>query len=322
MKVHLIHKLDERHMDVLNAALDAPVQWSFGKTEVPPDTDILIGGRPGKSLLDASANLKALIIPYAGLPPETRTLLVARPHLKVYNLHHNAPAVAEMSLALMFAAARCLVPMDKSLRAGDWTPRYNPDPGLILAGRRALVLGYGAIGRRVASLCRAVGLEVEAIRRSGPQPGADGVPVHGPQALEACLKRADVLHICVPDTEETRGMLDASHLDLLGTDGVLVNVARAAVVEEKALFEALRDRRIHSAALDVWYTYPTKGRPRDNTMPAEHPFDTLDNVVMSPHRAGHGETVEIARATALARTLSALIQGQKPPHEVQPTLGY
>ena len=124
---------------------------------------ILVAGRPKREDILAADHLDILIIPWAGLPPETRELMREFPDVAVHNLHHNAAPVAEMALNLMLAAAKMSIPMDRSLRAHDWSHRYRPTQALLLQGGTALILGYGAIGRCLAPMCKALGMTVLAI---------------------------------------------------------------------------------------------------------------------------------------------------------------
>ena len=125
-------------------------------------------------------------------PATARDLLREFPQIAVHNLHHNAVTVAELAIALLLAAAKSIVPLDRGLRARDWTPRYQASSALMLAGRTALVLGYGAVGREVARLCRSLGMEVVAVRRKGPTEPSEGPDeVYPITELERLLPRAD-----------------------------------------------------------------------------------------------------------------------------------
>jgi phosphoglycerate dehydrogenase-like enzyme len=257
------------------------------------------------------------------LPPATRDLLRARPALQVFNLHHNAAPTAEMAVGLLLAAARRLVPCDQALRRGDWRPRYATDRGLLLDGARAVVLGYGAIGRRVAVALRALGMDVDAIRRGGTGvEEADGVHVWPVARLDERLDGAHVLVLAVPLTDATRELIDGPRLDRLGTGAILVNVARGAVLDEEALFARLRDGRLGGAGLDVWWRYPSDAESREATAPSALDFGALENVVLSPHRAGHVDATEGLRARHLARVLAALASGDVPPGRVDLDAGY
>jgi phosphoglycerate dehydrogenase-like enzyme len=247
------------------------------------------------------------------------------PHIAIHNLHHNALPVAEHAIALLLAAAKFVVPMDRSLRAHDWTPRYQPSPSLILAGKRALILGYGAIGQQVARLCRGLGMEVVAIRRHGGGPpswAASEVVVAGLETLRQLLPEADALIICLPHTAETDSLIGAEELALLPPRAVLVNLGRGPIVQEDALYHALRTRTLYAAGLDVWYTYPDDEAARAHTPPSIHPFHELDNVVMSPHRAGSSLETERLRMAHLAELLNAAAQGRPMPNRVDLKAGY
>jgi len=325
MRVHLRHRPEPDAMRSLEAACraagDGPWHFTDG-SEVPSDTDVLVAGRPTKEQLLASPHLRALVFPYAGLPPATRTLLLeVAPDLPVHNQHHNAEAVAEAAVGLVFAAAKRVVPMDRALRAGDWRPRYAPDPAVRLGGKRALVLGYGAVGRRVARMLRGLGLTVTATRRTGGLADENGIAVHPAADTLDLLASADILVLCLPGTPETTGLLDASALARLPHGALLVNIARAAIVDEDALFDALQSGRLAGAGLDVWWRYPAADA-RHDTPPATRPFHELDNLVMSPHRTGHGPWVEAARYRELAATLVALARGEEPASTVDVRAGY
>jgi phosphoglycerate dehydrogenase-like enzyme len=128
--------------------------------------------------------------------------------------------------------------------------------------------------------------------------------------------------ICLPHTQETNGLIGQTELDLLPADAVLVNIGRGAVVDEGALFAALRDGRIHGAGLDVWYNYPADKASRSNTPPANYPFHELDNVVMSPHRGGDSTDTNRLRVMELANLLNAAAEGKIMPNLVDLSAGY
>jgi phosphoglycerate dehydrogenase-like enzyme len=288
---------------------------------VPADYHILVAGRPQREHLIASPTLRALIIPWAGLPEVTRELMRDFPHIAVHNLHHNAAPVAEMAVTLMLAAAKLVVPTDRALRAHDWTPRYHrPNPTVLLEGKTALILGYGAIGQRVAHLCRALGMKVMAIRRCVVMPSPD--EIYPPNALHRLLPQANVLIICVPQTPETTGLIGEKELALLPPGAILVNVGRGPIVDEAALYHALCEGPLHSAGLDVWYDYPADEAARSHTPPSAYPFHELDNVVMSPHRAGGADETEMLRMMHLAALLNAAARGDEMPNLVDLQAGY
>jgi len=325
LSVHLLDQPDPAALAHLRDHLDAGVHLTLGPDlPVPANYQVLVTGRPRREHLAASPHLRALIVPFAGLPDTTRELLMSDfPHLAVHNLHYNAGPVAETVIALMLAAAKFIVPIDRALRAHDWTPRYRPNPSLLLEGKTALILGYGAIGQRVAHLCRGLGMKVVATRRSVAAPSLDAPDdVYPPHALHDLLPQADALIICLPHTPETTGLIGEGELALLPPGALLVNVGRGPIVDEAVLYHALREGTLHAAALDVWYNYPADEAARPHTPPSAYPFHQLDNVVMSPHRASHFDGKETLRMRHLAALLNAAARGQAMPNRVDLEAGY
>ncbi|MCI0339550.1 MAG: NAD(P)-binding domain-containing protein [Planctomycetales bacterium] len=309
---------------VLRESLRSDVDLRVGPdVPTPARYRVLVAGRPDLAHLEASPSLEALVIPFAGIPRETRDLVLRDfPRLAVHNLHHNAAPTAEMAMALLLAAAKRVLPGDAALRRGDWSPRYGEHPELLLEGRTVLVLGHGAVGSRVARACAGLGMRVLATRRAATAAERVGdAEVHPASALRSLLPRAHAVVVAVPDTPETDGLLGEAELSLLPAGAVLVNVGRGRVVDEGALFQALRAGRL-SAGLDVWWRYPTGEETRTRTPPGDHPFRDLPNVVLSPHRAGLTDGTEALRGAALAELLNAAARWEPMPNRVDLARGY
>ncbi len=310
-------------LDQLAALLPPEVTLIPAADAPPADCDILVHGFPERAWLEACPALRAVIVPFAGVPAETQALLRDFPQIDLHNLHYNDTPTAEFAIALMLAAAKLIVPYDQALRRGNWSARYSETPTEIMAGKTAVILGYGMIGRRIAPVCQALGMHVVGVRRRQPEVTEErGVEVHSIDGLDKLLPRADVLHCVLPGTPHTTGLIGARELTLLPAHAIVVNVGRGAVIEEEALYTTLRDRRIRAAGLDVWYNYPHTEEERMATQPSRFPFDTLDNVVLSPHRAGWLSAAEDNRMTMLAELLNAAATGQPMPSKVDKDLGY
>lgn len=324
LSVHLLRERNAEALSHLRERLHPDVQITVGP-ELPQPTayEILVAGRPEREHLVASPNLRALIIPWSGLPESTREVLLQYPGIAVHNLHHNALPVAEMALTLLLAAAKFIIPIDRALRQHDWRPRYRPNPSILLEGKTALILGYGAIGHHIARMCQGFGVEIWAIRRSVSEKVKEGsVTLHPPNVLHDLLPQVDALLVCLPHTPETEGLVGAEELALLPSSAVLVNVGRGPVVDQEALYRALRDGGLYAAGLDVWYNYPDDEAARAHTPPASYPFHELDNVVMSPHRAGGSRETEYRRMERLAVLLNAAARGESMPNRVDLKRGY
>jgi phosphoglycerate dehydrogenase-like enzyme len=325
LTVHIANLPRPDALAVLREALDPAIQLTLGP-ERPDraDFEVLVAGRPSADDLAASPRLRAVVVPWAGLPDVTRELLEGRPDLTLHNLHHNDGATAEMAVALLLAAAKWLVPADRALRSGDWSPRYDGPESVLLDGKTALVLGYGHIGQRVARVLAALGMRASAVRRRASALGeVDGmVSVWPMEQLHTLLSLTHALVIALPLTTATQGLIGATELALMPRGGLLVNIARGPVVDEDALFAALSSGHLAGAGLDVWYRYPTDEASRSGTLPSRLPFDRLSNVVMSPHRGGHTDETEARRMVALAELLNTAARGEDLPNRVDLVAGY
>jgi phosphoglycerate dehydrogenase-like enzyme len=321
LKVHLLQEHNCELMEHLRENLHKDISLTCSETlPDPPAYEILVCGVPDERSVEASPNLKYLIIPWAGLPRKTRTLMQRFPEIQVHNIHHNAVPAAEMAMALMLGAAKDLISIDGALRKGDWGIRYDVAPISLLAGKRALILGFGVIGKAIASRCLAFHIEVSAVSRTGS--GEDGnVEVHPISRLPSLLPGADVLFLSLPLTDETKGMVGAEELSLLPDGAIVVNISRGRIVDEEALYQHLESGRIR-AGLDVWYNYPDTKESRSSTSPSKYPFHELPNVVMTPHLAGHSDRTEVLRAKELARLLNLASEGEPLPNRVDLKRGY
>jgi phosphoglycerate dehydrogenase-like enzyme len=320
MHAHVLEDFDEPALALLRGNLTASVKLTSG-SDIPADTNILIGGRPTSEQLAACPNLRAIIVPWAGVPENTRELLRDFPQITLHNLHHNAAATAEMALALLLAAAKFIIPLDQKLRANDWSPRYAPSQSIGLEGKTALIIGYGQIGQRVGRVCRALGMNVIATRRNRVEQDAIA-EVHPTTDLPQLLPRAEVIIIAAPLTPETKGLMGERELAALPRGAVLVNVGRGAIVDEGALYAALQNGQLAAAGIDVWYNYPRDEASQSNTPPSNYPFGELDNAVLSPHRGGDDKDIDVARMRDLAELLNAAARGEEMGNRVDVAAGY
>jgi len=321
MHIHLLRAPEPDPLKVLQSNLVEDVQLTMGEIQAESiGAKILVAGRPSREQVAAFPELQALIVPWTGIPPETLEIVLDFPHLTLHNLHHNAAPTAEMAVALLLAAAKRIIPFDQELRKHDWRLRYQRSETILLSGKKALVLGYGEIGRRIGAALEGLGMEVAFIRRAVD--AEQGPRVYSQDVLESLLPEADFLILALPLTSETEGLIGEKQLRLLPSTAVLVNVARGKLIEEAALYKALSEKWIFGAGLDVWFTYPGSEEERGSTPPGDYPWGALDNLVLSPHRAGHVRETESLRMKALAELLNHPARGLPIPNQVDPGLGY
>lgn len=268
---------------------------------------VLVDGNPSETSL-AGANLKAVVVPYAGVSETLRLAAQANAHLSVHNSHYNAKMVAQHAAALLLAVTNRVIPADAGLRLGDWGMKgTTANLGVNLDGKRALLLGHGSIGRALAPTLTSLGLSLSAFTRSGK--AADGLRAVGPGTWREALSTADVVICTLPATPETIGLVGEAELAALPDRAIVINVGRGPVIDENALFLALASGRLFGAGLDVWYRYPEHRHSRSRTLPATRPFHELTNVVLSPHRADEVEGWQRHAVADVLLTLQALMVG-------------
>ncbi len=327
ISVHITYPPADLSLEILRSELDPAFNITTGKTIPAPDAlQYLVNGRPTTEQLETCSNLRSVIIPFAGIPAETRDLLKKYPHISVHNLHHNAVPVVENTIALLLAAAKHLIPPHNALRGHDWRPRYADDnPSTLLQGKTALVLGYGAIGSRLARILRAFEMRVLAMRNSIDSQETDAfAEIYPARSLNHLLPRADVLINTLPLTPQTNGLIGEKELSFLPEGAIVVNVGRGKVINQHAFYQSLKNGHLRAAAIDVWYQYPEKEQDRAHTQPAEAPFEELENVVLSPHRAGglNSLATERLRMQHLADLLNHGARGEPLPNQVDLARGY
>ena len=197
-------------------------------------------------------------------------------------------AVAEHTIALMFAAARDVARMDRDVRAGAWTPRE----GMQLLGKTLGVIGIGGIGGEVVRMAKGLGMNVIAYNRT---PRADTpCPLVD---LDTLLAESDVVSLNLVLNDETRGFLSRERIARMKPGALLVNTARGALVDEQALIDALKSGHIRHAGLDVFHNEPLK---------ADHPLAQLPNVTLTAHaafRTAEASMTLLRRAIDIVKTI-------------------
>lgn len=292
-----------------------------GQARAAAGADVLVGYRLPQAVADAAPGLKAFITGAAGVDRTVAQSLSGRADVQVGNSHANALDVAEHALALALDAAKLISRADRELRRGDWTLRYDDVPGVLLTGKTAAIVGYGAIGRALAGLLQGFRMRLLGVRRTATPGTKDDLGVESATLMEA-VAAADFVFVLAPLTPATKGLVGKEHIDAMRRGAVLVNVSRGPVVNEDALFEALSAGRI-AAGLDVWYVYPKSadGSTR-STFPGRRPFHELDNVVLSPHRASYTERMHTQQWDDVVENIHRLARGERVKYAVDLEHGY
>lgn len=220
----------------------------------------------------------------------------------------NLEAVAEHALGLMLALSKRMGVADKALRRGGAVDRFALQ-GNDIKGKTLGIIGLGAIGSRLAELCHGLfGMRVLACDPylTDAQAAARRAVRTGMAEL---LRQSDFVSVHCPRTAETLGMLGAAEFALMRPTAFFINTARGGIHDEAALAEALRERRIAGAGIDVFLTEPP---------PADHPLLQLDTVIATPHTAGITEEALREMSAEAARQWIGLFAGEVPPRLINP----
>ena len=218
----------------------------------------------------------------------------------------NGEPVGQTAICGLLMLARGFPRWIAAQREHKWDPARGKDVPRDLRGQTVIIVGLGTIGATVARFCRALEMKVIALRRS---PQRDGDPVdemHTLDQLPALLPRCDWLVLACPYTKETHQLVNAGTLALLPRHAYLLNVARGAVVDEKALIAALQSKRIAGAYLDVFEKEP---------LPAESPLWDMPNVIVSPHNASASAGNDRRAAAVFTGNLQHFVRGERMQNE-------
>jgi D-3-phosphoglycerate dehydrogenase / 2-oxoglutarate reductase len=222
----------------------------------------------------------------------------------LYTPGRNADAVAEMTVALLFAATRHLLAADADVRAGqafrDGTIPYQRFRAWEVAGQTAGLVGLGAVARALKWRLEGLGLNVIAY---------DPYNDEARHSLDELLAEADIVSLHAPVTDETTGMIGAAQFTTMRDGAVFLNTARAQLHDTDALVDALRSGKVAAAGLDHFV---------GEWLPTDHPLASMPNVVLTPHIGGATWNTEARQAHFVADGLDALLSGHTPAHIVNP----
>ncbi len=256
---------------------------------LPEDIQVVETKQEANWLVDGSfeagdyhADLQGVIIPFTG-HNGIDVAAMQKHDLVLFNTTVHAVYVAEMALRLTLGLLGNLPNYHANMKNCDWSDRVLGEqkriPWVSLIDKKVGIYGYGRIGRHTKALLEPFTKQIYTIDR-----GKDYGDVTLVDDLKTLAKKTEILIVAAPLNPTTEGAIDATILTHM-QDKYLINVGRGPIIEEKALYEALKNHVLAGFASDVWYTYPTKEKPA--TPPSNHPIHTFDNVVMTPHCGGH-----------------------------------
>jgi phosphoglycerate dehydrogenase-like enzyme len=247
-----------------------------GPFDAAADIEIALGAPVGDLIRDFLANAPKLRWMHTMSAGVDRFLVPEVVGRKGFTLTNNSGPydvpIAEFVLGVMLAASKHLPDYQRAQERSRWEKEH---PHTELRDATLVVLGLGSIGGEIARLAAAFGMRVIGVRRRLDLPGVPGVSqIVPPERLVDVIGDADFLAVAAPLTSATRGMVSRGVIARMKPTAWLVNIARGAIVDEPALLEALKERRIGGAAIDAWWTEP---------LPSESEWWSLPNVIATPH---------------------------------------
>ncbi|MBT5902082.1 MAG: hydroxyacid dehydrogenase [Opitutaceae bacterium] len=249
-----------------------------------PDWDAVVSGL-FKSEWHVPATNRPLLMQSVGAGVDGIAHEALPPGCTVCNVYGHERAVAERAFAHMLNLQQGVLNLDRNLRKGNWTPErpFLPE----VSGKNLLVLGLGHIGRELVRWGQFLDMKITVLTRTAnPERAIDlDLQAFGPLSdLAIRLPSADFVIVAIPSAEGTIDLISIPELQLMKPSAFIINIGRGPVIDQAALYTALKERKIGGAGLDVWWTYPTDNQP---CHPSTAPFHELDNVVMTPHKPTH-----------------------------------
>ncbi|GAB2685865.1 2-hydroxyacid dehydrogenase [Saccharopolyspora gloriosae] len=275
------------------------------------DADVYVSGNLPEDLAKAGERLK--LVHAAGAGTDGIAVRALPRGAVVANTFHHEKSIAEYVVAASTMVRRDFHGQDAALRAGRWeTPVYSGRAPWVnaLTGATIGFVGFGHIGKITWQRFRAFEAQGVAVTRRGEvDAAAEGLEWTSTISdLGALLEISDVVVLSTPLTPETTGLIGAAELARMRETAVLVNVGRGPIVDERALYDALRDGVIGGAAIDVWYDYPVPGEVKH---PSSLPFHELGNVLMTPHSSGLTRQTFAGRSADIVANIRRLAAGEQ-----------
>jgi phosphoglycerate dehydrogenase-like enzyme len=309
---YLINNL--KHFD--NVKLIFPKDKSEANLlKLAPMADILLGWRPSKKVLASASKLKLFINPGAGVQHliELFRDINRKQRVLLANGHGNSYFVAQHVVALLLTLMSKTIPHHEWMKDGKWRTGDEDAVSIPLRFKKVGLLGYGAINQKVHKFLSGFDVEFCILRKHWEKqktPLPTQVTKFDFSQLHQFLEDIEILVIGIPLTSMTQKLIKSRELELLGSNGLIINVSRGDIIDEESLFTSLKEGVIKGAAIDVWYNYYPKSDNEGKKYPFNFPFHTLDNIILSPHR-GYSPFKDVLRWNEVVENISRMAQGRE-----------
>ena len=273
------------------------------------NADVLLGPFISKKIIETASYLKLIQVPWTGMDTFDFSS-VQGISIPVCNTHSNADAVAEIGAAIVLDLLKKVSYHDRKMRNGNWNRDQKPLDlkSKMLCRQTVCIFGFGSIGSRVGKIMKAFGTRVIAVDGHAGA-GTIAEEVYRADEARAAAGKADVVICTLPLTDFTRGFFNDDLFAAMKDGTVFINLSRAAVVDEDAVWKALQTGKLGAFGSDVWWNAPKRGESQSYPS-AKHEFWKLENVLMSPHRAGFTED-SLPHLDGAIRNIIALEKGEQ-----------
>lgn len=242
------------------------------------DSDVIMAVDMTMEEAKKASKVKAIFVPYTGLDEFPQKYLEER-KIEIYHSYAKSKYVAERALTLALGIMGKITEYDHDLRIGNWGPRTgSKNRWETLFYKKCALLGIGHIGQNIAALLKPFTDEIYTLDRGKRYTGVKKYF----KTVEELAENCDIFFLSLPLKETTEGIIDAKILDKL-KGKYLINVGRGKTINEKDLYESLKNNELKGAGIEVWYEYPD--RVKKECLPSKYPFQELKNIIMSPHVA-------------------------------------
>lgn len=258
------------------------------KREHLKEIDGLLGGFITEEELELAKNLKIIFVPFSGVNTLPSKKILER-NITVANSKGNGKVVAERAISLTMSLLGKIPHFHNDMRKGVWhgfSVGEKPSQSWeSIIDKKVTILGTGSIGRSLAKYLKAFDCQITGYKNSYKGEKIENFDKLTTNFNEA-IKTAEIIYIALPLTNSTRDTVNLDNIDLF-KDKYIINVGRGPIVNEKALYNGIKEKILKGAAIDVWYDYPSK----DNKykLPSKYPIHLYENVILSPHVAGFNE---------------------------------
>ncbi len=295
-KILFAFKADPSLKDYIISKLDSRLNYYFTESSkeeaILPQLEnvsVLVGWRFTDKIFEKAKTLETIINPGAGVQHivEAFKTTLQKKNIRLMNSHGNAYFTAQHTVALLLSLSNKVILHHNLLKNGQWRSGDKEGISIPLRNKRIGLLGYGAVNRNVHQMLQGFGCRFSICKNKKWLIKPENCSLYSieQQQLEHFLKEIDILIAAVPSTAESKHLIAEHNIHLLKKNSLVLNVGRGDLIEEKALYSALKENKITGAAIDVWYNYRPEPDEEGRKYPYQYPFHELNNIILSPHRA-------------------------------------